>query len=370
LLAAQHHLLPALSEDETRASEEGDDFLTFGKENFEVTKPDVTARTAAVVRTPAVLVGGLAALAIVVGVVLWLLLRGGGSGSSQRAPASAASIQRLNAFAASLQHPIYWAGPQPRFTYELSRTKDGRVYIRYLPPGVKPGSSKPDYLTIGTYPQRQAFATLRATARKQAVAAIHLPGGGLAFQDKTSPTSVYLAYPGSDYQIEVFDPTPARSRQLVASGQVKPVGAPPPTPAGSKAASVTELKALAVKLGHPIYWAGTQPAVKYEVTTTKDGSVYIRYLPQGARIGDRRPNYLTIGTYPQKGALAILKATAAKNHVETLRLDNGGLSFVDKKHPTSVYIAYPGVDLQIEVYDPAASRARQVVTSGQISPVR
>jgi hypothetical protein len=330
------------------------------------------AALGAYARTPAVLIAGTITLAVAIGVVLWLLLRGGGeeAKSSQRAPATAASIKRLNAFASSVGHPIYWVGSQPRFTYELSRTKDGRVYIRYLPPGVKLGNSNPNYLTVGTYPQPHAFATLRATAKKQGVQTIHLAGGGLAFQYNTRPTSVYIAYPGSDYQLEVFDPSPARALQLVTSGQVKPVGAPARTAAGSTAASVQQLKALAVTLGHPIYWVGAQPGDTYELTRTKDGSVYIRYLPHGVAVGVAQPNYLTIGTYPQKGALAILKTTAAKNHVATIAVDNGGLAFVDTKHPTSVYVAYPSVDVQVEVYDPARGRARQFVTSGQIAPVR
>jgi hypothetical protein len=314
-------------------------------------------------------IGGAVLLAVAIGLVLWLVLRGGANGT-QRAPATAASITRLNRFASSVGHPIYWAGSQPSFTYELSRTNDGRVYIRYLPPGVKTGTSKPDYLTIGTYPQRHAFATLRATARKQGTRLIHLAGGGLAFQYKGRPTSVYLAYPGSNYQIEVFDPSPTHALRLVEAGQVQPVGAPPRTPAGSRAASVKQLKALAIALGHPIYWAGTNSATTYELTRTSNGSVYVRYLPQGVAVGAALPNYLTIGTYPQRGALEILKATAAKNHVPTIKLADGGLAFVDKKHPTSVYVAYPNVDLQIEVFDPAAGRARQLVTSGQIAPVR
>jgi hypothetical protein len=334
------------------------------------TRADGRAGLAAYVRTPAVLAPAGVALAVVIGIVLWLLLHGGGEAKrSHRAPATAASIQRLNAFASSVGHPIYWVGSQPRFTYELSRTKDGRVYIRYLPPGVKLGNPNPNYLTVGTYPQRHAFATLRAAARKQGVQTIRLAGGGLAFQYKGRPTSVYLAYPGSDYQIEVFDPSPARALQLVASGQVKPVGAPPQTP-GSEAASVPQLKALGLRLGHAIYWAGAQPGQTYELTRTRDGSVYVRYLPKGVAVGDRRPDYLTIGTYPQRGALEILKTTAAKNGVSTLRLVNGGLAFVDKKHPTSVYVAYPNVDVQVEVYDPAPGRARQLVTSGQLAPVR
>ena len=309
-------------------------------------------------------------LAVVIGLVLWLVLRGGGGKEAQRAPATAASITRLNRFASSVGHPIYWAGSQPSFTYELSRTNDGRVYIRYLPPGVKTGTSKPDYLTVGTYPQPHAFATLRATAKKQRAQLIHLAGGGLAFQYKGRPTSVYLAYPGSNYQIEVFDPSQTRALQLVRSGQVQPVGAPPRTAAGSTAATVKQLKARAIALGHPIYWAGTNPATTYELTETNNGSVYVRYLPQGVRAGSPLPDYLTVGTYPQKGALGILKSTAAKNHVPTINLADGGLAFVDKKHPTSVYVAYPNVDLQIEVFDPAAGRARQLVTSGQIAPVR
>jgi len=324
-------------------------------------------------RRPAVLIPTFVALAIVIGLILWLLLRGGGTTSAKpvpHAPASAASIERLDAFASSVGHPIYWAGSQPSYRYELSRTKDGRVYIRYLPSGVKLGDPHPRYLTIGTYPQKNAFATLRATAKKQGVRTIHLPGGGLAFQYKGRPTSVYLAYPRSQYQIEVFDPSASRALQLVKSGQVKPAGAPPRTPQGSKAASVQQLKGLAVTLGHPVYWAGAQPGDTYELTRTSNGSVYIRYLPAGVRVGDPNPRYLTVGTYPQKGALAILKATAAKNHVPTIAVDNSGLAFVDKKSPTSVYVAYPNADLQVEVFDPTASRARQLVTSGQIAPVR
>jgi hypothetical protein len=332
---------------------------------------DSRGRAGGFARMPTILVAAALALAILIGVVVWLLVSGDGESSGpRRAPAKAASIRALNAFASSVRHPVYWAGSQPRFTYELSRTKDGRIYIRYLPPGVKLGDRKPNYLTVGTYPQRNAFATLRATAKKQKAQTTRLAGGGLWFQDKGRPTSVYLAYPGQEFQIEVFDPSPARARELVASAQIKPVGAPPRTPAGSEAATVQQLKALAVKLGHPIYWAGAEPNDTYELTRTRDGSVFIRYLPPGVPVGDRRPNYLTIGTYPQKGALGILKETAAKNGVKTMSVDNGGLAFVDKKHPTSVYIAYPSADFQIEVYDPSSGRARQLVTSGQIALVR
>jgi len=321
------------------------------------------------VRRP-VFLGGLAVgLAIVLGLVLWLALRGGGGKPASRAAPSAASIQRLQAVASSVGHPVYWAGPQPSYTYELSRTKDGRLYVRYLPPGVKLGSSSSNYLTIGTYPQRNAFSTLQATAKTQGARTIQLPADGLAFQYKRRPTSVYLAYPGSDYQIEVFDPSPARALRLVTSGAVRPLVAAP-TVAASRAASVRQLRSLAASLAHPIFWVGARTGDTYELTRTKDGSVYVRYLPRGVRVGDRTHRYLTIGTYPHSNAFAALKATAAKNRVPTIALDNGGLAFVDRKSPTSVYVAYPDLDLQVEVFDPVPRRALELVRAGRVGPVR
>ena len=107
----------------------------------------------------------------------------------------------------------------------------------------------------------------------------------------------------------------------------------------------------------------------YEVTQTSDGRIYVRYLPAGVKVGDARPDYLTVGTYPVTGALAKLKATTAKSGAESIKLPRGGLASIDKSTPTSVYVAYPGSDSQVEVYDPAAAQARTVVTSGRLVPL-
>jgi hypothetical protein len=313
----------------------------------------------------------VAVLLIGASIGVWLLVRGDDSGKApRRAAARAASIRELDVLSSSIRHPVYWAGPRPRFTYELTRTSDGRIYVRYLPPGVSPGDPKASYLSVGTYPQQHAFATLRATAKAQKVSTIPLAGGGLAFQDRNRPTSVYVAYPGSAYQVEVFDPSASRARELVASGQIKQVGTPPRTATGPSAASVQDLRALEAELGHPIYWAGRKPNATYELTRATDGSVWVRYLPAGVHLGDRRPDFLTVGTYPQRSPVATLKATAARNGAVTMRVDKGGLAFVDRNHPTSVYVAYPKQDVQIEVFDPKPGLARLLVHSGRIGAVR
>ena len=78
------------------------------------------------------------------------------------------------------------------------------------------------FLIVATYPFPHAFATLKGLAKKQG-GAIKLADGGIALVDQAYPKSIHIAYPGSDYQVEVFSPSPARTRQVVVSGQVAAV---------------------------------------------------------------------------------------------------------------------------------------------------
>jgi hypothetical protein len=138
-----------------------------------------------------------------------------------RAGPTAASVADLKAHATALGHPIYWAGPKRGYTYEFTDTSNGRVFVRYLPPGVKPGDPRPRFVTVATYPFPGAYEALRKTVKGQAT--IKLAHGGIGVVDGAYPKSIHIAYPGSDYQIEVYDPSPSAGRRLVASGAVAPV---------------------------------------------------------------------------------------------------------------------------------------------------
>ena len=46
---------------------------------------------------------------------------------------------------------VFWLGPKSGYTLELTRTTNGKIYVRYLPSGVAVGADKP-YLTVATYP--------------------------------------------------------------------------------------------------------------------------------------------------------------------------------------------------------------------------
>ena len=317
--------------------------------------------------------GAVVVLALIAGLVVWLLVRGNDNSTrTNRTSAQAVSTQDLAALPTTVGHPVYWAGPSRDFTYELTRTSDGRIYIRYLPAGVAIGSNQ-QYLTIGTYPVQNALAAVRGIAKGLRVTAMKLSGGGAAVQDTKHPTSVYFAYPGSDYQVEVYDPSPARALQLVVSGKITRLestrGPTQPALARPKAATVQQLRALESSLGHAVYWVGPQAGVTYELTKTGDSRIYIRYLPSGTKVDDQKP-HTTVGTYPFPNPVAAVKSIAKETGGRIFSIAGGGVAAVDGNHPTSVYVAFPGSNYQIEVFDPSAARARRLVSSGLVVPVR
>jgi hypothetical protein len=171
--------------------------------------------------------GAVLAVALGAAFLIWLLaIKGddnGGSSSKTAKSVKEASIADLKALPASVGHDVYWAGPRPGYRYELTKTNDGKLYIRYLPAGVQLNDKRPEFLTVGTYLYPHAFNIVKAYSRGAAAFKAKLPGGGLAYARKDIPRSVYFAYPGSDYLQEVYDRSPKRARGLVTRGQVRPI---------------------------------------------------------------------------------------------------------------------------------------------------
>jgi len=174
-------------------------------------------------------VGAIVAVAIAVAFVVWLLVRGGDSNTAstttngQAVGPVATSEDELRSLSDELGHPLYWAGPIPDRTYELTRTSDNRVFIRYLPKGVPVGIRQAAYTIVGTYPVENAYKVLQGLAKKPDESSFSAPSGGFAVYSTTQANNVYLAYPGSNLQIEVYDPSPQKARDLITSGQVAAV---------------------------------------------------------------------------------------------------------------------------------------------------
>jgi hypothetical protein len=307
-------------------------------------------------------------LGALVGIAAGLYARGGGP-NENNVRAGGLSAGALGSWAATVGHPVYWAGPEPGYSYELTHTTEGRIYIRYLPAGVAAGAAAPDYLTVGTYPVSNALATVRAIGSKSGGSLIKLSAGGWAAVDPDHPLSTYIAYPGSGYEVEVYDPSPGVARRLVTSGGVGPVGsAAAVTPVKPHAASTADLRALAASSGHAIYWAGKQPGTTNELSEPSGGGTFVRYLPAGVKAGDPHP-FPTVATYPVHGAYAAVEKIASRPGATSIKVANGGIAVIDPAHPDSVYLAYPRGDVEVEVFDPSAGHARRLVSSGAIVPV-
>jgi hypothetical protein len=317
-------------------------------------------------RLPALRIGAVVAIGIAAGLGIWLATRDQGSSSpaatsSNIVPISASGLQTL---VGALHRPIYWAGVQRGRTYELTQSGNGDIYVRYLPQGTKIGTKQP-YLTVGTYPVADALGLIsRGAARSGSV---RVPfNGGAAYYSSKDPHSVYLAVPGANYEIEVFDPSAAEARRLVKSGKIVAVVAAAAPAARTTLVTQAQLASTAKNIGHPVYWAGPKSGISYELKETP-GRTYVRYLPPGTKAGANLPA-LTVGTYVVPHAFSVTQQQAAKPDAVQVPVTGGGIAFYGKSAPTSVYVAFPGKNVQIEVYDPSG-HASSFVTSGKIVAV-
>lgn len=171
-------------------------------------------------------IGAVCAIALTIGLAVWVFFINDSSssdGTIPRANIVTVTAQGLGDLAAQVAHPVYWAGPIAGMSYELTKTKQGSVYVRYLPDGVEVGDPRPLYTTIGTYPQRNAHGVLKAASTRVGAHAYKTRSGALVVTNAKTPTSVYFAFKGSPYLVEVFNPSARKALQLTLSGQITPI---------------------------------------------------------------------------------------------------------------------------------------------------
>jgi hypothetical protein len=314
------------------------------------------------------------ALAALIGLVAWLVITSTGSKTSKSNTGRPVvlSLSGLKAFAKAASQPIYWIGGRPSTMYEITKNSTG-VYLRYLPAGAKAGDPR-RLFTIATYPLQNAYAITKTSSKGGDSLTRDVTGGGVATYHTTRPTSVYVAYPGSAFQVEVYHPRASIALRVATSGRVQPVVKTAQYLArGPVAVLPADLRSLATSLGHPIYWAGPRANTIYELWQTSNGYTYIRYLPRSVPVGAsaRGRPYLIVATYPMKDAFNVTRTSSSKSKSSvTMKLPDGGFAAYAKQHPTNVYVAYPGVNVQVEVYNPLARVTPKLVASGQIVPVR
>jgi hypothetical protein len=173
----------------------------------------------------------IVAVVLALGLLVWLLLiKGDGDEASPASQPTASSKQvslvseaELLGALKGVGYPVYWAGPRLGVDYEVSRLPEGRTYVRYLPEGEKAESKSP-FLTVGSYEQANALKDITKLGQKPGAVLVEIVGGGSAYAEGPDATSAYMAFPGVDTQVEVYDPQGGRALKLIRSGAIVPVG--------------------------------------------------------------------------------------------------------------------------------------------------
>jgi hypothetical protein len=172
---------------------------------------------------------GIVALALLVGVIAWLVTRGD-DGETTSAPDSSGleakivSGVELEELAASAGHAVYWAGSMPGKELEASETAEGDFQVRYLDDGTEAGGGGAGVLTIGSYPLPDPIAAVEGFAGRKGSITRSSADGREIVTSAEKPTSVYFASSDGSVQVEVYDPNAQQAMSLALSAKVRPVG--------------------------------------------------------------------------------------------------------------------------------------------------
>jgi hypothetical protein len=132
---------------------------------------------------------------------------------------------------------------------------------------------------------------------------------------------------------------------------------------GRVALEEAELRALIRDNNIVAYWSGPEQNCKYALIVNGSGQAFIRYLKDGMGIDDSSSNYRVIGTYPQADSFSITKAAGNQANAISFVNPDGAQVFYSKEFPANVYLAFPDVNYQIEIFDPENGVSLSIATA-------
>lgn len=143
-----------------------------------------------------------------------------------------------------------------------------------------------------------------------------------------------------------------------------------PEQSGKVALTESQLRAEVKKISVPVYWAGPQDGALYTLENQANLRVFVRYLPDGKIPPDGEASKRIIGTYILKDAFQSTKLAGTTVAGGTGFVnDDGAAVYYNSSLPSNVYVAYQGVDAQVEVFDPNEGVALRLATAKGIIQV-
>lgn len=130
-----------------------------------------------------------------------------------------------------------------------------------------------------------------------------------------------------------------------------------------------DLSEVSRSIDASVYWAGEPNQATLEMIRATDDRVSLRYLDRGIPIGSDDAAFLTVTTYPLKHAFDLLENAAREPGAVVDEAPGGGIIVTSEDASSSVYMAFPGEALQVEIYDPDPGRALRLASLGRVEPV-
>src|SRR5450759_4100473 len=108
-------------------------------------------------RRSRVRLAGVLVIALIVGLIAWLVVEKSDDSSQKSNPTKAVvSAQGLQKRVTTLGVPVFWAGPEQGARYGVEQRSNGQVYVRYVTSQMKTDTVAT--LTVGTYPMKNAYS--------------------------------------------------------------------------------------------------------------------------------------------------------------------------------------------------------------------
>ena len=132
---------------------------------------------------------------------------------------------------------------------------------------------------------------------------------------------------------------------------------------GRVALTENELLAIVSENNLVAYWSGPEAGALYSLVANTSGQVFVRYLSDGLGLDDTSANYRVVATYPQADAFAITQAAGNQANAISFVNPDGAQVFFSKDFPSNIYMAYPDLAYEIEIYDPGSGVALNLATT-------
>lgn len=139
---------------------------------------------------------------------------------------------------------------------------------------------------------------------------------------------------------------------------------------GKVGMSATELITTAKLSKTTIYWAGSVSGYTYSLSTDSSGSSVVRYLPTAGAINTSINTTRMVATYVAAGAYDKSITVSKKIGNSSFKNADGSLVFYKTDNTNDIFMAFPGKNVQVEIFDPVAGQALSLsVLAGEIRPI-